>query len=104
MPVIGVPLEFGTLPLNEMLSVLMEENALWQTGCNGGTDRLATIEQMMNCFCPDDPEWRVEVWQQFKRRIDQVVEFLRNRRDRERRFELDNVMRVAPPCRRVELI
>ena len=79
MPVIGVAPEFGTVPLNEMLSALMEENALWQAGCKGGPDRQAAIERMLNCFCPDDPEWRLEVWQHFKRRIDQVVEFLRNR-------------------------
>lgn len=78
MPVIGVAPEFGTVPLNEMLSALMAENASWQSGYRSGPDRRATIKRMMECFCPDDPAWRLDVWQQFRRRVGQAVEYLEN--------------------------
>lgn len=78
MPVIGVAPEFGTVPLNEMLDVLIEENALWLSGCRSGPDRRATIGRMMECFCPDDRTWRLGVWRQFARRVGQAVEFLKH--------------------------
>ena len=49
---IGVAPEFGTVMLNEMLGVLIEENAWWQSGCRSGPDRRAAIGRMMDCFCP----------------------------------------------------
>ncbi len=78
IPVIGVASEFGTVPLNEMLSVLIEENATWMAGCRSGPARKAMTKRMMDCFCPTDRHWRHRVWQQFRRRIDQAIKFLNN--------------------------
>ena len=74
--VIGVAPEFGTVPLNEMLTTLIEENTLWHTECRGEPKRKASVERMMHCFCPDDSDWRIRVWRRFRRRIDQTFEFL----------------------------
>ena len=74
--VIGVAPEFGTVSLNEMLTTLIEENALWHTKCCGESKRNAIVKRMMHCFCPDDAGWRIGVWRQFRRRIDQTIEFL----------------------------
>ena len=78
-PVVGVAPEYGTVPLREMLSALLEENSLWQAGRRSGSTRRATIQRMMNCFCPDDPGWRADVWQQFRQRMNETVEFLKHR-------------------------
>ena len=78
MPVLGVAPEFGTVPLNEMLSALIEENANWQAGNRNEPGRQAIVKRMMECFCPKDRDWRIRVWRQFKRRIDQSIEFLNN--------------------------
>ena len=74
--VIGVAPEFGTLPLNEMLTALIEENTLWNAECRGGSKRNASVERMKHCFCPDDAGWRIGVWRRFRRRIDQTIELL----------------------------
>ncbi len=74
--VIGVAPEFGTVPLNEMLTTLIEENTLWHTGCRGESKRKASVERMMHCFCPDDAGWRIGIWRRFRRRIDQTIKLL----------------------------
>ena len=52
---------------------------LQQAGRRSGSTRRATIQRMMNCFCPDDPGWRADVWQQFRQRMNETVEFLKHR-------------------------
>ena len=78
MPVLGVAPEFGAVPLNEMLSALIGENAIWQAGNRSEPGRQAIVKRMMECFCPKDRDWRIRVWRQFKRRINQAIEFLNN--------------------------
>lgn len=74
--VIGVAPEFGTVPLNQMLTTLIEENTLWHSECRGESERKASVERMMHCFCPEDTSWRIAIWRRFRRRIDQTIEFL----------------------------
>ena len=74
--VIGVAPEFGTVPLNQMLTTLIEENALWHSECRGESERKASVARMMHCFCPDDAGWRIGAWRRFRRRIAQTIEFL----------------------------
>lgn len=78
LPVIGVAPEYGTVPLNDMLATLIEENALWHNDDRSGLGRASRFDRMMNCFCPDDAGWRIGVWRQFRRRIDQTIAFLDN--------------------------
>ena len=61
-----------------MLATLIEENALWHNDDRGGLGRASRFDRMMNCFCPDDAGWRIGVWRQFRRRIDQTIAFLNN--------------------------
>lgn len=74
--VIGVAPEFGTVTLNQMLATLIEENILWRSECLDEPKRKASVERMMQCFCPDDAGWRIGVWRRFRRRIDQTIQFL----------------------------
>lgn len=78
MCVIGVAPEYGTVPLTTMLSTLLEENELWQSGRQNETEYLDVLERMMKCFCPADDGWRTRVWTQFYRRIEQTVSYLDN--------------------------
>jgi hypothetical protein len=57
--VICLTLEFGTLPLAEVLAALRDEHALWWHG--GARDGSEIKDAFRAAFCPDDPEWRDKV-------------------------------------------
>ena len=74
--VIGVALEFGTLPLQEMLSTLVLENTTWHAGITQGKGRENSVGKMLDCFCPRDDNWRLGVWQQYQTRLKQALTYL----------------------------
>ena len=64
------------MPLDQILTTLIEENTLWHGKCWSEPERKDTVERMMHCFCPDDAGWRIGIWRRFRRRIDQTIKLL----------------------------
>lgn len=63
IPCVGIGLEFGTVPLEQMLAALVADNWLEM---NKPVDEQTTRRirtEMLQCFMTDTPEWRMRVWQ-----------------------------------------
>ena len=76
--VIGVAPEFGTVPLQHMLSTLIDENLSWNEGHRTSGERKEIINRMRHCFCPDDTGWADDVWAQFKECLEKSIDYLGN--------------------------
>lgn len=76
--VIGVAPEFGTVPLQHMLSTLIDENLSWNEGHRTTGERKEIINRMRHYFFPDDTGWADDVWTQFKECLEKSIDYLGN--------------------------
>jgi len=77
--VTAVSLEFGTVPITEVIKAQRAENWLHH---HGGTDHPEAREikmRLLRAFHPDSAEWEVTVWNQGNEVVEQSLAWLRQR-------------------------
>ncbi|MGB3277373.1 MAG: DUF2817 domain-containing protein [Castellaniella sp.] len=60
----GAVIEFGTTPPDATIAGLQLDNRLRFDAELGDAQRAALLEQAMESFCPQDPQWRLDVMQE----------------------------------------
>lgn len=72
----SIAIEFGTHPIERVIDAMRAE-AVWNNmGCPDGADGEAIRREMLECFCPADPDWFRSCYEQFNQRMRQAIRAL----------------------------
>lgn len=71
--VTAVSLEFGTYPAKEVFWALRAENWLHHYGGKGHPDAEKIKAELVRVFYPDTEDWKLQVWQQGKKIVNQAL-------------------------------
>jgi predicted deacylase len=71
-----VSLEFGTLSRKEVLWALRSENWLYHHGGKDHPDANKIKNNLLHAFYPDDNNWKLDVWRQGKKIVEEVLKQL----------------------------
>jgi hypothetical protein len=82
----GICLEFGTLPLHQMILALRADHWLALHPDAPHTLRASIQRDMLQAFNPPSPQWQAQVWQQGLQATQQAVQGLAAQRQKQTNF------------------